>query len=285
MAGEDNQNINNQPYNPPLPTQQSPHTVSTIKLLILKKGEYDIWVMKMEHYLAHTDYPVWESGQAEEEEEDHALMAFNSNRVPVSNEEKIRFMKIDLDDKTDVLTYHKKLLAEAEKEKEDLKAKVEKWHNSSKNLNILLNSQMSAKDKVGLGYGDQLNKGVLSYENEVFQSVFVSRTIETENNPVNDRYAEGMHVVPPPMTGIYIPSGPDKEIDDSQFTYGPKQSKPSESDARSSDFTSCESNTSEETHESMPETVVNEPTVVSQPKVWNDAPIIEEYESDSIYMR
>ncbi|GJS36591.1 putative ribonuclease H-like domain-containing protein [Tanacetum coccineum] len=37
----------------------------------------------------------------------------------------------------------------------------------------------------------------------------------------------------------------------------------------------------EETHESMPETVVNEPTVVSQPKVWSDAPIIEEYESDS----
>ncbi|GKC02788.1 ribonuclease H-like domain-containing protein, partial [Tanacetum coccineum] len=36
-------------------------------------------------------------------------------------EEKIRFMKIDLDDKTDVLTYHKKLLAEAKKEKEELK--------------------------------------------------------------------------------------------------------------------------------------------------------------------
>ncbi|GJW46635.1 putative transposase-associated domain-containing protein [Tanacetum coccineum] len=42
------------------PTQQTPHTVSTIKLLILKKGEYDIWVMKMEHYLAHTDYLIWE---------------------------------------------------------------------------------------------------------------------------------------------------------------------------------------------------------------------------------
>ncbi|GJX98561.1 hypothetical protein Tco_0355580 [Tanacetum coccineum] len=41
-------------------TQQTPHTVSTIKLLILKKGEYDIWAMKMEHYLAHTDYPIWE---------------------------------------------------------------------------------------------------------------------------------------------------------------------------------------------------------------------------------
>nr|GFC33250.1 hypothetical protein [Tanacetum cinerariifolium] len=40
-------------------------------------------------------------------------------------EQKIRFMKIELDDKTDVLTYHKKLLAKALKEKEDLKTKVE----------------------------------------------------------------------------------------------------------------------------------------------------------------
>ncbi|GJU02918.1 hypothetical protein Tco_1113256 [Tanacetum coccineum] len=66
-------------------------------------------------------------------------------------EEKIRFMKIDLDDKTD----------------------------------------MSARDKVGLGYGDQMNKGVLSYENEVFGSLFNSRSSDIEDSPVNDRYAEG----------------------------------------------------------------------------------------------
>ncbi|GJV12862.1 hypothetical protein Tco_1354403 [Tanacetum coccineum] len=42
------------------PTQPTPHTVSTIKLPILKKGEYDIWAMKIEHYLAHTDYLIWE---------------------------------------------------------------------------------------------------------------------------------------------------------------------------------------------------------------------------------
>ncbi|GJZ94999.1 putative reverse transcriptase domain-containing protein [Tanacetum coccineum] len=58
------------PPPPPLsssqtPTQQTPHTVSTIKLPILKKGEYDIWAMKMEHYLAHTDYPIWEVIQNE----------------------------------------------------------------------------------------------------------------------------------------------------------------------------------------------------------------------------
>ncbi|GJW44908.1 hypothetical protein Tco_0073707 [Tanacetum coccineum] len=141
--------------------------------------------------------------------------------------------------------------------------------------------EISARDKARLRYGDQMNKGVLSFENEVFGSLFNSRSSDIEDILVNNRYAKGMHAVPPPMTGIYIPSGPDKEIDDSQFTYGPKQSKPSESDARSSDFTSCESNSSEETHESMPESVVNEPKVVSQPKVWTDAPIIEEYESVS----
>ncbi|GJT50611.1 ribonuclease H-like domain-containing protein [Tanacetum coccineum] len=198
-------------------------------------------------------------------------------------EEKIRFMKIDLDDKTDVLTYHKKLLAEAEKEKEDLKAKVEKWHNSSKNLSLLQNSQMSANDKFGLGYGDHRYDGILSYENEVLQSVFMNKESDLENQPLYDRFviAEGMHDVPPPMTGNYMPSGPDIEIDYSQFTYGPKQSQPSESETQTSDFDTCESNISVETPEIMSEPVVNEPNVGSQPKVWTDAPIIEEYESDS----
>ncbi|GJY85244.1 ribonuclease H-like domain-containing protein, partial [Tanacetum coccineum] len=111
-------------------------------------------------------------------------------------------------------------------------------------------SQMSVRNKAGLGCGDQVHEGILSYEKEVFQSVFNSRDLH------------------PFWT--CIPSGPDKEIDDSLFSYGPKQSKPSESDARSSDFNSCESNCSEETLESMPEPVVNEPKVVTQPKVWSD---------------
>ncbi|GJT53044.1 hypothetical protein Tco_0988098 [Tanacetum coccineum] len=58
MVGEDKFLDDNPP--PVTPTQQSPHTLSTIKLPILKKGECDIWAMKMEHYLEHTDYPIWE---------------------------------------------------------------------------------------------------------------------------------------------------------------------------------------------------------------------------------
>ncbi|GKA03222.1 hypothetical protein Tco_0676003 [Tanacetum coccineum] len=63
-----------------------------------------------------------------------------------------------------------------------------------------------------------------------------------------------MHAVPPPMTGIYMPPKSDFGIDESNFTYGPKQSKTSESAAN---------------------------TTVSKPNVWSDAPIIEEYESDN----
>ncbi|GJY38385.1 hypothetical protein Tco_0424749 [Tanacetum coccineum] len=62
--------------------------------------------------------------------------------------------------------------------------------------------KMSAKDKSGLGYGDQIHEGVLSYENEVLESVFDSRSSDVEDSHVYDRFAkvEGMHAVPPLMT-------------------------------------------------------------------------------------
>ncbi|GKB37439.1 hypothetical protein Tco_0882381 [Tanacetum coccineum] len=153
-------------------------------------------------------------------------------------DEKNRFMKIDLDDKTNVLTYHKKLLAEAVKEKEELKTKLENFQSSSKCLSKLLNTHMSTKDKSGLGYRDQIHEGLLSYENEVLESVFDNRPSDVEDSPVYDRFAkvEGMHAVPPPMTGIYMPP---------KYNFG---------------------------------IAVTKPKAVSEPKVWSDAPIIEEYE-------
>nr|GEX13764.1 copia protein [Tanacetum cinerariifolium] len=84
-----------------------------------------------------------------------------------------------------------------------------------------------------------------------------------------------------PMTGNYMPSGPDVEIDYSKFTYGPKQTSVDESDAKTCENASSESDSSVETTTSMPDPVDNTPKVVSEPKVWTDAPIIQEYESDS----
>nr|GEZ00864.1 reverse transcriptase domain-containing protein [Tanacetum cinerariifolium] len=54
-----------------------------------------------------------------------------------------------------------------------------------------------------------------------------------------------------------------------------------ESDSKPSEYASCESDSSIETTTSMPEPVDNAQKIVCEPKVWTDAPISEEYESDS----
>nr|GEW25889.1 hypothetical protein [Tanacetum cinerariifolium] len=118
----------------------------------------------------------------------------------------------------------------------------------------------------------------LGFDNE---SVFRKNASDLEDTPVNDRFADGMHAVPPSMTGNYMPSGPDVEIDCSKFTYGPKQTSADESDSKPGEYASFESDSSVETSTSMPEPVENASKVVCKPKVWRDAPIIKEYESDS----
>nr|GEV19429.1 hypothetical protein [Tanacetum cinerariifolium] len=115
------------------------------------------------------------------------------------------------------------------------------------------------------------------------QLAYEEKISDVEDSPVNDRFAKvkGMHAVPPAMTGIYMPPKSYFKIDESKFTYGLKQSKTSESDAKTSDLASCESNSSIETLESVPKPVESKPKAISEPKVWSDAPIIKEYESDS----
>ncbi|GJS94269.1 ribonuclease H-like domain-containing protein [Tanacetum coccineum] len=195
------------------------------------------------------------------EEEDYALMACNSSGSDIEvtsclkecKESYVKLKKLydeQSEQLSDASIEIKAYTQEAQKEKEDLKAKVEKWHNTSKNLGKLLNTQMSANDKFGLGYGDHKYDGILSYENEVLQSVFMNKESDLEKQPLYDRFATagGMHVVPLPMTGNYMPSRPDVEIDYSQFTYGPNQSQTSESETQTSDFDTCESDYSEDEH-------------------------------------
>nr|GEW65452.1 putative ribonuclease H-like domain-containing protein [Tanacetum cinerariifolium] len=111
---------------------------------------------------------------------------------------------------------------------------------------------MSANDKFGLGYGDYRYGSILSYENEVLQSVFMNKASDLEDTTVNDKFHDAMHV---------------NLADESA-------SKPSE-------YASCESDSSVETSTSMPEPVKNASKVVCEPKVWINAPIIEDYESNS----
>ncbi|GJQ97395.1 hypothetical protein Tco_0008534 [Tanacetum coccineum] len=84
-------------------------------------------------------------------------------------EEDIAFLKYDVQVKDIFIKDLKNQLEETLKEKDDLKLKLEKFEESSKNLTKLINSQISAKDKAGLGYDSQIN------ESEVVHSVFNSR--------------------------------------------------------------------------------------------------------------
>ncbi|GKA21481.1 hypothetical protein Tco_0701470, partial [Tanacetum coccineum] len=117
-------------------------------------------------------------------------------------------------------------LEEALKEKDDLKLKLEIFEESSKNLTKLINGQITAKDKTGLGFDEQLN------ESKVLDNVYKSRESDGDDNLVNDRFkkVERYHAVPPPYTRNYMPSRPDLSfagLDDSIYKtkekYGAKQ--------------------------------------------------------------
>ncbi|GJU87740.1 hypothetical protein Tco_1295286, partial [Tanacetum coccineum] len=101
-------------------------------------------------------------------------------------EEKITVLEFEVKDKINAITRLKNQLDETFREKDDLKAKLEQFETSSKNLNKLINSQLSSKEKTGLGYGDQLNENDSS-GSELFNSVFDSRSSDGDDNQTNDR--------------------------------------------------------------------------------------------------
>ncbi|GJU78634.1 hypothetical protein Tco_1275704 [Tanacetum coccineum] len=131
-------------------------------------------------------------------------------------EEDIAFLKYDVQVKDIFIKDLKNQLEEALKEKDDLKLKLEKFEESSKNLTKLINSQINAKDKAGLGYDSQMN------ESEVVHSMFNSGESDVDNSPINDIFktGKGFHAVPLPYIGNYMPLRPDLSfagLDDSVY--------------------------------------------------------------------
>ncbi|GKF87527.1 hypothetical protein Tco_0258404, partial [Tanacetum coccineum] len=146
--------------------------------------------------------------QAEEGITNFSLMAYTSQGSS--------FLKYEVQVKDISIKDLKNQIEETLKEKDDLKLKLENFEDSSKNLTKLINSQISAKDKAGLGYDSQMN------ESEMVNSVFNSKESDVDASPVNDRFktGEGFHAVPLPYTGNYMPSRPDLSfvgLDDSVY--------------------------------------------------------------------
>ncbi|GJY47544.1 hypothetical protein Tco_0436607 [Tanacetum coccineum] len=185
------------------------------------------------------------SYQAEEGPTDFALMAHLSSgyqlglesleaRIVVHQknevvyEEDIAFLKYDVKVRDNSITELKNQLAEALREKDDLKLKLENFETSSIKLTKLINSQISVNNKSGVGFDSQINENELHdchlNKREVFESASDSSVneIEEENNQVNDRFkkVEGYHAVPPLYTRNYMPSRPDLSfagLDDSVY--------------------------------------------------------------------
>ncbi|GJU97405.1 hypothetical protein Tco_1326676 [Tanacetum coccineum] len=191
---------------------------------------------------------------AQDEPTEFALMAYTSNSsgsdtelvVHQKNkavyEEKIAVLEFEVKDKSNAITRLKNQLDETLREKDDLKAKLEQFETSSKNLNKLINSQISSKDKTGLGYGDQLNENDSS-GSELFNSVFDSHSSDRDMFKKDNGY----HVVPPPLTGNYMPPLADLSfagLDDS--VYRPTTNKTSASVSQVETSITPPSNTSVE---------------------------------------
>ncbi|GJR59487.1 hypothetical protein Tco_1501649 [Tanacetum coccineum] len=108
-------------------------------------------------------------------------------------EEDIAFLKYDVKVRDNSITELKNQLAEALREKDDLKLKLEKFETSSMKLTKLINSQISVNNKSGVGFDSQMNENELHdchlNKREVFESASDSSVneIEEENNQVNDR--------------------------------------------------------------------------------------------------
>ncbi|GJZ10050.1 hypothetical protein Tco_0544809 [Tanacetum coccineum] len=140
--------------------------------------------------------------KAEEGITNFALMAYtsqgSSSSLSSDSEYDVQVKDISIKDL-------KNQLEEALNEKDGLKLKLKKFKESLKNLTKLINSQISAKDKTGLGYDSQMN------EKEVVHSVFNSKESDVDDSPVIDRFktGKGFHAVPPPYTRDYMPSRPD----------------------------------------------------------------------------
>ncbi|GJZ01689.1 ribonuclease H-like domain-containing protein [Tanacetum coccineum] len=187
-------------------------------------------------------------------------------------EENITFLKYEVQVKDISIKDLKNQLEEDLKEKDDLKLKLEKFEESSKNLTKLINSQISDKDKTGLGYDSQINESELNNihmnESEVVHSVFNCRESDVDDSPINDRFntGEGFHAVPLPYTRNYMPLRPDLSfagLDESIFKSAVRKTTTSVPETKTSI-----SKTSKD--------------IIEKPKtVRPSAPIIEEWDTDN----
>nr|GEU96063.1 xylulose kinase-1 [Tanacetum cinerariifolium] len=181
-----------------------------------------------------------------------ALMGVTSERVLQINqlklEDKIRVLSIKLENTSNLLKHSERINADVETAKKELQTKLdnhfvqtEKWKISSKNLFRLIDSSMSIRTKVGLGFNNYIRENELGWDDSAF-SVFTTNFEDVEGRPLFNRFAktDSMKVVPPPLTGDYTSLSDHIDLDESQMSYGTNSLTSSDSKSVSNDFVSCD---------------------------------------------
>nr|GEV44645.1 hypothetical protein [Tanacetum cinerariifolium] len=104
-------------------------------------------------------------------------------------EDKIRVLSIELENTSNLLKYSEKINADCETAKKDLQTQLDnhfvqtkKWKTSSKNLYKLIDSSMSVRTKVGLGFTDYISQNELGWDDSAF-SVFTTTSEDVKGRP------------------------------------------------------------------------------------------------------
>nr|GEU96908.1 putative ribonuclease H-like domain-containing protein [Tanacetum cinerariifolium] len=121
-------------------------------------------------------------------------------------EKDIKILKLDVMLRDNALVELRKKFKTAEKERDELKLKLENFQTSLKNLSKLLASQIT--DKTGLGYDNKVFNSIVFDCDELISS---EPEVSVPTSPVYDRYksGEGYHAVRPPYTENFMPPKPD----------------------------------------------------------------------------
>ncbi|GJW49285.1 ribonuclease H-like domain-containing protein [Tanacetum coccineum] len=139
---------------------------------------------------------------------------------------------------------------------------------------------MSAKDKIGLGYGTQLNELSSNHEtdSENSLSIFDVRSSDEENTPENDRFSKnGYKVVPPPITGNFLIPRADISfagLDEYAIRNKIIESQTTELNTKKSKTAGKTNDANTEKPKSASE------SIVSNPKINRDRVIIEDWKLD-----
>ncbi|GJU31971.1 hypothetical protein Tco_1175560 [Tanacetum coccineum] len=162
--------------------------------------------LKEQYDSLYSDYKMSQfnlvSYKASLESVEARLAHYKKNEVVF--EESINVLKLEVKLRDIALVENKKKLEKAEKERDELKLTLEKFQNSSKALNNLLESQVIDKFKNELGYNAASS---IAASSAVESFVNSSEMLENQENN-KSKSNKGYHAVPPPFTRNFIPHKP-----------------------------------------------------------------------------